>query len=304
MGIEGMRVLIADDDAVTRLWLESIVQSWGYQVLLAENGDAAWHLLQQDDAPDLVLLDWLMPGLDGIEVCRRLKADAAKRFSYVIMLTSRSSTGDIVEALDAGADDLIGKPFEPAEFQVRLRAGARILKLQHELQERASHDELTGLLSRRLLMDMALRKFEGARRDHVPTALLLLDVDLFKQINDSRGHQCGDEVLREVGRRIQETVRLGDVAGRYGGEEFMIVLPQCNLAAAAEIAERLRAAIAMPVAFGDSEINITASIGIAALTPYILDLSDWIAQADHALHRAKQGGRNRVEQAVEARAVD
>lgn len=300
---ENMRILIADDDAVTRLWLESIVQSWGYQVLRAEDGDVAWQLLQQDDAPDLILLDWLMPGLDGIEVCRRLKAHAAKRFSYVIMLTSRSSTGDIVEALDAGADDLIGKPFEPAEFQVRLRAGVRILGLQRELQEKASHDDLTGLLSRRLLMDMALRKFENARRDAAPTALLLLDIDLFKQINDSHGHQCGDEVLREVGRRIQETVRMGDIAGRYGGEEFMIVLPQCETTIAAEIAERLRAIIAVPMAIKDGELNVTASIGVASLTQHTLDLTDWIAQADTALYRAKKAGRNRVENTFSAGAT-
>ncbi len=299
-----MKVLIAEDDAVTRLWLESILRNWGYEVQLTENGDAAWHLLQQEDAPDLVLLDWLMPGLDGIEVCRRLKAHADKRFSYVIMLTSRSSTEDIVEALDAGADDLIGKPFEPAEFQVRLRAGARIISLQHELQEKASHDELTGLLSRRLLMDMSLRKFENARRDDVPTSLLLLDVDLFKQINDIHGHQCGDELLRQVGRRIQETVRIGDVAGRYGGEEFMIVLPQCAPAIAADIAERLRAAIAVPISYNDSELNITASIGIASLTQHTLDLSDWIAQADSALYRAKHGGRDRVEIACSESAVE
>ncbi len=290
-----MKVLIADDDAVTRLWLESILQGWGYETVTADNGDAAWHVLGQPDAPELVLLDWLMPGLDGIDVCRRIKEDPEKRFNYVIMLTSRSSTEDIVAALDAGADDLIGKPFEPDEFRVRLRAAARILTLQHELQVKASHDELTGLLSRRLLMELALRRFEEARRADVPTSLLLLDLDFFKQVNDQHGHQCGDAVLRETGRRIQETIRLGDLAGRYGGEEFMVLLPRCDQATAAEAAERLRAALAEPMQFDELTLNMTASIGVATLGTETLDLTDWIARADRALYRAKDGGRNRVE---------
>lgn len=294
-----MKVLIADDDTATRLWLETIVQSWGYEAVTADSGDAAWQLLQADDAPPLVLLDWLMPGIDGIEICRRLKADADKRFSYVVMLTSRSSTSDIVEALNAGADDLVGKPFEPAEMQVRLRVGARILHLQQELQAKASHDELTGLLNRRLLMEMALRKFENARRGDVPTAALLLDIDFFKSINDNHGHQAGDRVLREIGRRVQDTIRIGDLAGRYGGEEFLVVLPQCDVTHAVETAERLRTAIAVPMLFGDREFSVTASIGVAALDQNTLDLADWIAQADRALYGAKQRGRDCVEVARE-----
>jgi diguanylate cyclase (GGDEF)-like protein len=294
-----VKILIADDDAVTRLWLESILQGWGYQTVTANSGAAAWELLQEQGAPDLVLLDWLMPDMDGIEVCRRLKADADKRFSYVIMLTSRSSTDDIVEALDAGADDLIGKPFEPAELQVRLRVGKRILHLQRELQLKASHDDLTGLLNRRLLMEMALREFESARRGELSISLLLLDIDLFKQINDHLGHQSGDDVLCEVGRRIQETVRLGDIAGRYGGEEFMIILPKCGLTAATEIAQRLRAVLAQPIVANAQELKITASVGIAALTQETLDLADWIARADRALYRAKARGRDRFEIAAE-----
>lgn len=295
-----MKVLVADDDVVTRLWLESILQSWGYEVMLASNGDEAWHCLQQKDSPDLILLDWLMPGMDGVEVCRRVKAMPHNRFSYIIMLTSRSSTSDIVEALEAGADDLVGKPFEPEEMKVRLRVGERILSLQHQLLIKASHDELTGLMNRRVLMDMGQREFGNARRGTTNVSLLLLDVDHFKQVNDTYGHPAGDEVLREVARRLQDTLRVGDIVGRYGGEEFMILLPRCDLHIAKVVAERLRAAIAVPMQLGAHELPVTISIGVAELSVPTLDLGHWISRADQALYRAKGLGRNRVEIASDA----
>jgi diguanylate cyclase (GGDEF)-like protein len=289
------RVLIAEDDPLTRMWLQTVLESWQYQVVSVANGDEALHVLSGDDAPRLALLDWLMPGVDGTDVCRRLRADPRGRFTYLIILTSRSGTADIVEALDAGADDFVSKPFEPDELRVRLRVGERVVRLQRELHLRASHDELTGALSRRTLMENAMREFELARRNDMPLSLLLLDLDHFKRINDQHGHQVGDAVLQQAAARMRDCLRTVDLLGRYGGEEFMIVLPNSDLAAARQVAERLRAALAQPLSIGSVSVALSVSIGVAQETGHTLDLQHLIQLADAALLRAKTGGRNRVE---------
>lgn len=291
-----MRVLIADDDPVSLLWLAHLLTSWGYDVTTVNNGLKAFAALSEHHGPMLAIVDWLMPGLDGVDICRRIKKDPRVRYHYLIMLTGKSDTDDIVQALKAGADDFIVKPFNPEELRVRLRAGARIIELQRELIEKASHDDLTGILNRRLLMDWAARELERARRSNVPLSLLMLDVDFFKNINDTYGHQTGDGVLQEIANRIQSGLRSVDILGRYGGEEFMVLLPGCDVHFAHIVAEHIRLLIAQkPFDVEHKSINVTLSTGIAAASgdKKIL-LIDLIRQADQALYQAKHAGRNAV----------
>lgn len=289
------RILVAEDDPLSRMWLQTVLESWQYEVVAVTNGDEAIHMMDGDDAPQLVLLDWLMPGMDGIDVCRRLKSDPQGRFCYILMLTSRSGTADIVEALNAGADDFISKPFEPEELRVRLRVGERILRLQQELLRRASHDDLTGLFSRRTLMEAAQREVELAQRNGTALSVVLIDMDHFKAINDSYGHQAGDAVLRECANRLRQELRSTDIIGRYGGEEMMALLPGSDLPAARNVAENLRNALAQPVYYEGQWIPVSASLGVSALSSQPNQLTTCIQKADDAMYRAKAAGRNRVE---------
>jgi len=289
------RILIAEDDPLSRMWLQTVLESWHYQVVAVTNGDEAVHMMSGDDAPQLALLDWLMPGMDGIDVCRRLKSELQGRFCYILMLTSRSGTDDVVEALNAGADDFITKPFEPEVLRVRLRVGERILRLQQELLRRASHDELTGLFSRRTLMESAQREVDLAQRNGTALSVLLIDLDHFKNINDNYGHQAGDAVLRESASRLRQELRSTDIIGRYGGEEIMVVLPGSDLRAARIVAENLRNILAEPVFYEGQWIPVSASLGVSMLSSQSSELNVCIQHADDALYRAKAAGRNRVE---------
>jgi diguanylate cyclase (GGDEF)-like protein len=290
-------VLIAEDDTVSRVRLTAMFEGWGYRVSAAADGDHAWGILQSPESPLLAVIDWVMPGMDGIDICRRLKADPERRGLYVIMLTSQNAPADIVTALEAGADDFIAKPFDVEELRVRLRAGQRIVDLQRELYRKASHDDLTGMFNRRMVLEMLAREHARALRENELLSVAMLDLDYFKQVNDTFGHHAGDAVLQESARRIMASVRQYDVAGRYGGEEFLLVMPRCDATTAAAIAERVRSVIAeMPVAVGDFEIHVTASIGLSTIRkPPGTHHQRLLADADRALYRAKDRGRNRVE---------
>ena len=229
-------VLIAEDDPMFRRLLESWLQKWNYRVIALKNGVDAWSILQQKDAPQLVILDWMMPGLDGIELCRRIRAQQSGRYKYVLLLSAKDSKEDVVAGLEAGADDYLTKPFDVNELRARVRAGQRILRLQDallkvqtELQFETAHDHLTGLWNRRAIMGLLQREAQRATRLGHPLGLMMVDLDHFKLINDSYGHQVGDTVLREVAGRMLASVRNYDYVGRYGGEEFLIVLADCRL---------------------------------------------------------------------------
>jgi len=291
-----VRVLIAEDEPVARVRLIRVLESWGYQVSVAEDGDEAWRLLQLPDAPSLAIVDWMMPGLDGTEICRRVKADPEGRQPYVIMLTANKATADIVTAMDAGADDFVAKPFEFEELRVRLRAGQRIVSLQLELRRKASHDHVTGIFNRGVVLEMLRRERARAARQHSPVAVAVLDLDRFKRVNDVFGHQAGDIVLHEAARRISASLRRIDIVGRYGGEEFLLVMPGCGSDAAVMIAERVRFAIAAtPMLASDRTIPVTASIGVATMAETSQNDQQLIAEADSAMYEAKRRGRNRVE---------
>lgn len=288
-----MRVLIAEDEPLARHLLRRTLEAWGYEVVVASDGTEAWRVLDADDRPTIAILDWMMPGTDGVEICRRLRSTNGRPYVYVIMLTAKGRREDVVAALTAGADDIVAKPFDHHELQARLRTAERIVTLEAKLLFQASHDGLTGLANRKATQERLVREVSRAVREHQPLAVLLLDLDRFKHINDTYGHSAGDHVLVEASRRAASVLRPYDLLGRWGGEEFVIALPNCSAADAREVAERVRHAI------GDTPyegVRATVSIGVAwGIDPA---MSAYLKAADEALYRAKATGRDRVELAA------
>ncbi len=287
-------VLVADDDGVTR----AIVSSWligaGYEVIVASDGDEALRLARER-GPDLLLVDVTMPGRDGYEVCRAIQAEGTAP-PPVIFLTAHTHTHARVAGLDAGAVDYIVKPFANEELVARVRAALRTKAVHDGLAERAAHDGLTGLFNRRELDVRAEQAVALAARHGRPLSCLLLDIDHFKQVNDSHGHAAGDMVLREAALRIGETSRVSDIVGRYGGEEFVVLLPETDGDEAVAVADKLRTILSStPVAVGRISIAIQASIGVAARSDAMRTPRDLYAAADEALYRAKELGRDRTE---------
>jgi two-component system cell cycle response regulator len=271
-------------------------------VIVAEDGAKAWKILQQEHPPELLILDWVMPEIDGAELCRRIRKRQGSLYQYILLVTGKDDKQDVVEGLEAGADDYLTKPFDRNELRARLRVGRRVLKLQQdlinareELRFQATHDLLTGIWNRGAVLDLLHRELDRATRAKTRTSVLMLDVDDFKQINDAHGHLIGDEVLREVAVRISQSVRSYDLVGRYGGEEFLVVLPGCDAAETEHSANRVRLAItSTPVLTANSSIRVTASIGATVVPLGSLSDTEILSIADKALYQAKNGGRNRV----------
>jgi len=295
-------VLIADDSLVVRAVVRARLEDEGYDVVEAADGDAAVATCVQSP-PDVVLLDVEMPGLDGHQVLARLKRDETLADIPVVFLTGRTSMDDMVAGLRAGAHDYLKKPFEAAELVARVGSAAHVKKLQDRLRERNADlervsrtDMLTGLYNRRHLEDQLAREHSTARRTQRDLGVLLLDIDHFKRVNDTYGHAAGDHVLCEFAERMTRHLRAGDVAGRWGGEEFLVILPGTDLDGALHVAERIRASVdATP--FDTSEasgpaISVTVSGGCVvgpADTP-----DDLVSAADDGLYAAKDAGRNRI----------
>jgi diguanylate cyclase (GGDEF)-like protein len=305
-------VLVADDSMVIRAVLRQHLEEEGYRVLEAVNGPNAIEMMRHH-RPDMVLLDIEMPGLNGHEVLRKVKADEELQDTPVVFLTGRTGSEQIVAALRAGAQDYLKKPFEPAELLARVGAAVRTKRLQDALRERSAEldqisrtDALTGVFNRRHL-DEELRRFVSlAERHRQVVAVVMFDIDNFKWINDTFGHEGGDVVLKEFTRRVQTVVRTEDllgrwgpsVVGRWGGEEFLLVLPQTSLEGSRAVGERVRSAVAgAPFAIGDRQVDITVSGGCSAGTE---SASVLIHKADAALYRAKEAGRNRLVTAASA----
>jgi diguanylate cyclase (GGDEF)-like protein len=295
-----MRIVIAEDDPISRRLLEATLTRWGHEVIVTINGSQAVHALLKPDGPRLGVIDWMMPNMDGLEVCRRLRERVAP-YVYLILLTAKDRREDLVQGLEAGADDFLVKPFDMYELQARLRAGQRIVELQESLieaqtalREAATRDPLTTLWNRGAILDRLHRELDRASRQDSRTAVVLLDLDHFKQINDSYGHPAGDTVLITAAERLRGTLRTYDEVGRWGGEEFLVVLPNCGAQEAAGVAERARRVMAeRPHNLGGVRHEVTASFGVAAASAG--DAADLIRRADGALYRAKESGRNRVE---------
>lgn len=296
------RVLIADDSAPSRLLLRKTLTRWGYDVVTVSDGAEAWQALSAEDAPTMAILDWEMPELTGPEVCRKVRDTLRKPYTYLLLLTSRDSKEETIYGMNAGADDYITKPFNEHELQVRLRAGKRIidlqrdlLKAQEELRERANKDLLTMLPNRSAIAAALDQEVARGHREHRSVGVILLDIDHFKRINDTYGHFAGDAVLRETAARLRANMRQYDQVGRYGGEEFLAVLPNCDLEAACHQAERLRARLhETKILVDGAELVVSASFGVTVTDESEHNPEVFVRVADEALYRAKANGRNCV----------
>ena len=296
-----MRVLIADDDPVHTRVLEGLLAAAGYGVLKAVNGVEALKTLEGSDPIQLVIADWMMPEMDGIQLCREIRKRFNEPYVYIILLTARDQRDDIVEGLDAGADDYLIKPVHHSELNARIRAAERIIGLQDRLlaaQEhlriQAMYDALSGLWNRRAIFEALARELDRSRRQQSPLAVIMIDLDHFKRINDTYGHLVGDDVLREAAQRLRETVRSYDFVGRYGGEEFLIVAPGSESSRAMDLAERIRRLFAEnPIRLSTAAIPVTLSLGVVCLQDgQAAEINKVLSAADHALYSAKSGGRN------------
>jgi len=299
-----MKILVADDDPISLRMMERTLQKSGYEVVTVENGRQAAEELTKTDGPRLALVDWMMPELDGPSVCREVRSRHNDSYVYVLLLTSRQSTEDIVMGLEAGADDYLTKPCHPAELKARLHTGRRILELEDKLVEareemrfKATHDALTSLWDRGAIFSLLRSELSRPSRENNPVSLLLCDIDHFKQINDVHGHPVGDEVLQQVSTRLQEMVRPQDEVGRYGGEEFLIVLRGCSAEHLKNRAEQVREGICGNLFHTkNGPISVTISVGAITIEDWdkTLPIDPFLREADAALYQAKAAGRNRV----------
>jgi diguanylate cyclase (GGDEF)-like protein len=295
-----MRILIAEDSATGRMLLRHTLETWGHELVIANDGDEAWQILQQEDAPRLVILDWVMPKLDGVDVCRLVRKRESATPPYILLLTAMDQSGDLVAGLGAGADDFVTKPFRPDELRARLEVGRRYVELNERLAEAnrdleilARTDTLTGVLRRRAIYDRLEEEVARSVRDEAPLCVGMLDIDHFKHVNDAFGHAVGDAVLREVVRSATSVLRPYDSIGRVGGEEFLVVLPGTHGFAAQTALTRIRAVVAAtPVYVDGDEIPVTVSLGGAIRCGESID--ELVARADAALYEAKNSGRDRV----------
>lgn len=297
-----MRILIADDDPVSRLLLQTALVKMGHEVVSVADGLEAIRVSALPDSPSLAILDWMMPGADGLAVCHAIRRRATP-YVYLILLTARSGQEDLIAGLDAEADDFLTKPLDPIELRARLRSGERVLAVQERLlvaqqtlRHQATHDSLTGLWNRAMVVEQLERELVRARREGQSLAVVLADVDHFKSVNDTHGHAVGDAVLREIAARLVGVPRRYDFVGRYGGEEFLLLLPGCALPEAMLVADRVRRAVEEdPIIMKTMELPLTVSLGVACTSCHWDESDVLLQQADEALYRAKAMGRNRAE---------
>ncbi|HSH58364.1 MAG TPA: diguanylate cyclase [Acidimicrobiales bacterium] len=307
-----MKILVAEDEGITRSLLTAMVVALGHQCLTAEDGEQAWDLYSRH-SPDVVITDWMMPHLDGTELCRRVRSDPTARYTYIVLLTTLAAGDDLLVGMESGADDYLVKPLDPAHLKARLTAAERVTKvhaklaassselerMNAELVHTARTDALTGVGNRRRFDEDIARLDARARRQGRPYGVALCDIDHFKSYNDWYGHQAGDQALQEVAGAIVDICREGDEVYRYGGEEFIMVFPDESLPGAILAAGRVRRGIeALAIPHQDAEIPgvVTISVGVSSLDPGHHDSHhDVVKEADRALYCAKDGGRNRLQ---------
>ena len=293
-----MKVLIAEDEAISSRALEKSIKDWGYKTVIAKNGKKAWEAIKKDNIR-LAILDWMMPGMNGVELCRKVRQEFQEKKSkyvYIILLTGRDQQGDIITGLSAGADDYITKPFSFLELRVRLQNGERIIDLEDNRLKLASCDSLTKLWNRSKILEFFKEELERNRRESQSTGVIMVDIDHFKRINDSYGHFVGDAVLIEVTSRLKSSIRKYDKIGRFGGDEMLIVLPDCNLTNVKKIAERLRRSVAEKKIQTEKnifEVTLTAGSTSSDISP-LASGDELIKVSDKALYLAKKKGRNCV----------
>jgi diguanylate cyclase (GGDEF)-like protein len=300
-----MKLLVADDSGMYRTMLKRLIEGWGYEVVLASNGYEARRILEGDDAPRLAILDCFMPGLGGHDLCEMIRT-RDHGYVYTILLSVADQESDVLKGFELGADDYLCKPFKELELRARLKVGERIIRSHEELIKarealrfEASHDPLLRLWNRTAIFDLLNTELSRAKRLLTPLSVFFIDLDFFKHVNDTYGHLVGDNVLLSVARKMSRAVREYDHVGRCGGEEFLVVLPNCATETAREVAERVRQHIGTePMLVGTNVLNVTASIGMSQWRPG-QELHELLRRADTALYRAKANGRNRVEVALD-----
>lgn len=291
-----MKILIAEDNVIISQNLAKNISNWGYKVVTARNGSEAWNTILKDDIR-LAILDWMMPGFDGITLCRKIRKELAKnksKYIYIILLTGKNQQDDIIEGLSAGADDYMVKPANLLELKVRLMNGSRIIALEDKRIQLATTDSLTDLWNRRKIFEIFEEELDRGTREHIHIGAIMIDIDNFKQINDNFGHVTGDRVLIEVAFRLKHSLRLYDKIGRYGGDEMLIVLPNCDQNNMTVIAERLRQVICTKkIKTNAGDLNITISLGGASTQNFNeISLDKLLESSDKALYVAKRRGRN------------
>jgi two-component system chemotaxis response regulator CheY len=298
-----MKILIVDDDFTYRKLLTSILVGSEHEVVEAETGTAAWKILQETHY-SFIITDWMMPEMSGLDLVKHIRAANFPNYTYIVVLTARSTREDIVEGLEAGADDYLTKPFDLNELRARIAIGERILHLEsrlratlQQLEILATYDSLTDLFNRRALYEAISKEWNRACREGKPISLVMLDIDHFKEINDHHGHLVGDQAIQHVAQVLKNHKRSYDVIGRWGGEEFLLILPGTDLFEAACVAERMRNALnRTPLDLGEEQkVVIRASFGVSGINaPENAGFDKYIQQADRALYRAKNTGRDQV----------
>ncbi len=292
-----MKILIAEDDPVSSRLLESVLARWGYEIVVTADGKEALEELNSEDPPRIAILDWMMPKVDGVEVCRQVREQEAQNYTYLILLTAKNQKDDIIKGLASGADDYITKPFDSHELELRLKAGRRVIELEDKLKHQAFHDRLTDLPNREQFINRLGRVNKRSKFvENSMFAVLFLDLDRFKVINESLGHVRGDELLVAVAQRIETSTRPSDIIARFGGDEFAVLLNNIkNRKDATIVADRLQSDFSMPFNLSGHEVMTTASIGIAMSETNYEDEEDILRDADLAMYRAKAGGKARYE---------
>jgi two-component system, cell cycle response regulator len=299
---QDLQVLVVDDSPVYRKLVEHAMEGGPYSLLFAKSGREALELFARY-LPAIVITDWMMPDLSGLDLCQRLRADVHRGYTYIILLTSIAEKDNVVKGLAAGADDYLTKPFDPAELLARIGVGRRIIDLHRQidaknklLEEMAHSDPLTGLPNRRAIEDWAARQLRGAARHGFPYWVVLADLDSFKTINDTHGHEGGDTMLQKFAEILKTAIRASDICGRLGGDEFLLVITHVEADSIQKTVERFREKLAaQDFQIGDTKVTITASFGIAGFHgKEILDFNTLVRRADKALYAAKRAGRNLV----------
>jgi diguanylate cyclase (GGDEF)-like protein len=297
------KVLVADDSPIYRKLVEHTLSEKQYAVLFAKSGREAIDLFSEHQ-PSLVITDWMMPDLSGIELCEHIRNHSQQTYTYIIILTGITEKNKLVKGLAAGADDYLTKPFHSDELLARVGVGRRIVELHRQLEaknrmleELALSDPLTGLPNRRAIDDWATRQLSGAARYGFSFLVVLADLDHFKAVNDTHGHDAGDTVLKKFSEIVKANSRRSDMCGRIGGEEFLFVLTHTTQEGARVVIERIRAELeATKFVFDGTSLTVTASFGLAGFEgTQAPDFNQLVTQADAALYAAKRTGRNRIQ---------
>ena len=293
-----MKILIAEDDFISCKSLENNLKEWGYEVFCARDGNEAWELARKNNIR-LAILDWNMPGIDGIELSQKIRNEYQKedsKYIYIILLTGRVGQDDIVQGLSTGADDYMTKPYSIVELKYRVQNGVRIIKNEDKRIKLASLDNLTKLWNRNKIFEFLDTELKRGERENKSTGVVMIDIDHFKNINDSYGHLIGDEVLVKVAERLKSAIRPYDRIGRYGGDEILVVLPNCNNKMAKKIAKRLYDSVTkekIPTEVGSLKINISIGCVSNEKFPHVSRM-ELIQASDSALLSAKKKGRDRI----------